>query len=196
MGHSRAYPVFETTDAAEAHALATRLCGYLARIDDDMWVQAELRTPGEARRMASIVPGAAFDHAEARRDPVTGDYLSCDIDVAAADEAELEAELPLSMSAWVPRGDVERPFLSAVGTMSASMDWHGLWPEDAERGLVGSAQYDGVQVVFHGDDPELLRWTALHTVFVHVDKRCGPDRARMLAARVGGEVLGEARIGW
>ncbi|WP_443070337.1 hypothetical protein [Streptomyces sp. QHH-9511] len=197
MGHSRAYPVFRTAYAEEAYGLARRLRGFLEWTGDEMWVGAEPRTPQEARRMAAAVPGAAFDYAVARTDPETGEDLCCDLDdVATAADAVLWDELPLSVSAWVPRDGVEQPFLRAVGAMSGSMDWHGRWPEDPESGTAGSEQYDGGQVVFHSDDPELSRWTEDHTVFVHVDKRSGPDRARMPAEQVGGEVLGAPRIGW
>ncbi|MCT4357886.1 hypothetical protein M5362_32835 [Streptomyces sp. Je 1-79] len=197
MGHSRAYPVFRTADAPEAYRLAKRLCGFLEWIDDEFWVGAEPRTAEEARRVAAAVPGAAVDYAVARTDPVTGDYLHCDFDdVAIADDATLSAALPLSMSAWCPRGRLEQSFFNALGAMSASMDWHGRWPEDPESGTGGSQQYDGVQVVFHSDDPDLARRTGDHTVFVHVDRRMNPDRVRKLVEPAGAEVLGAPRIGW
>ncbi|MEU9233982.1 hypothetical protein [Streptomyces subrutilus] len=197
MGHSRAYPVLRTADAEEAYRWAKHLCAFLEWIDDEMWLGVEPRTPEEARRMAAAVPGAVVDYAVARTDPVTGEYLCCDLEaVERADDAVLTPALPLSISAWVPRDRLEQPFLEAVGTMSASMDWHGRWPGDTRSGTTGSEQYDGVQAVLHGDDPELGRWTSDHTVFVHVDKRVTPDRVRRIAERAGAEVLGAPQIGW
>ncbi len=115
---------------------------------------------------------------------MTGEYWCCDLHVVEmADDAVQTAALPLSISAWVPRDRLDQTFRKAVGAMSAWMDWHGRWPEDAQFGATGSEQYDGVQVVFHSDDPELSRWTKDHTVFVHVDKLVRPDHVRKIAKR-------------
>jgi hypothetical protein len=196
MGNSRAYPVLRTTDAATAYAQAKILCGLLEHREDKVGLFAELRTPEEVRRMAAVLPGATLDHVDVRTDPATGAYLTFDLDVTTADDAALEAHLPLELTEDVPRGSVEDHFVAALGQGMAALDWHGRWPEDPETGSSGAAKYDGVQLVFHCDDTGLERWTAQHTVLVHADKWGDLPRATRLAAHIGSDVLGDAQLGW
>ncbi|MEU7467091.1 hypothetical protein AB0A94_00750 [Streptomyces sp. NPDC044984] len=197
MGNSRAYPVLRTTDAAEAYRQARRLCALLEHIDDRVWLFSEMRTPGEARRMAEIVPGADFDYVDARTDPATGDFLSFDLDVTQLDDAGLREHLPLSFLEDVGRGDVEERFLAALGESTAAIEWNGRWPDDPEIDSHGHWNYDGVQIVFHGDEAQYGdKWTEGHTVFVHVTKHGDLERAQKLAAHIGSEVLGEEQLGW
>ncbi|WP_243762367.1 hypothetical protein [Streptomyces sp. Tu 3180] len=117
--------------------------------------------------------------------------------MSALDDAALETHLPLSFSEDVERGeDVEERFLAALGEGTAAIEWSGRWPDDPETDSHGHWNYDGVQVVFHGDEAQYDRWTEDHTVFVHVTKHGDLERARKLAAHIGGEVLGEAQLGW
>ncbi|MGW4704865.1 hypothetical protein [Streptomyces sp. NPDC004285] len=192
MGHSRAYPVFRTTDAAEAYARAGRLVALLERLDDTVFVEAEVRTVAEARRLAALLPEPAADPLE----PVSGEHLLREVDVARAEDAEIEAALPLCLSGDVPVGTLGEDLLRALGQGTASVDWHGRWPDDRDTGRPGSHQYDGVQLVFHGEDVQGAERTPHHTVFVHLDKREDLTRARGLAALVGGEILGDVQIGW
>jgi hypothetical protein len=197
MGNSRAYPVLRTTDAAEAYRQAERLCRLLEQIDDRIWIFAVMRTPWEAREMAGLVPGASFNYEETRRDPVTGGFLTFDLDVTTLDDAELRAHLPLSFSDYVVREGNEEPFLAALGEGMASIRWDGCWPDDPETDSYGHGGYDGIQVVFHGDEAQYDdKWTEDHTVFVHVTKHGDLERAQKLAAHIGSEVLGEDQLGW
>ncbi|MFJ1589396.1 hypothetical protein ACIOD0_03960 [Kitasatospora albolonga] len=195
MGNSRAYPVFRTTDASLAYAQAERLCSLLATRDEEVKLFAELRTVTEVRRMAEILPRPVFEYAEERTGP-TGEDLWFDLDVAATDDTALRPHLPLDLTAEAPVGSVEERFTAALGRGMASVDWHGLWPDDPAAELSGVGKYDGVQIVFHGDEAQWGRWTEEHTVFVHVDKWGDLPRARKLAAHIGSEVLGEVQPGW
>ncbi|WP_260462201.1 hypothetical protein [Streptomyces sp. TRM72054] len=104
MGNSRAHPVFRTSDAALAFTQAERLCALL-----------------EHR-----------DYLQSRKDPVTGEYLWFDLDVASADDVTLEQHLPLGISEYVARGDVEHRFAAGLGRGTAWAYWQGRWPEDPD----------------------------------------------------------------
>ncbi|GAA4954611.1 hypothetical protein ADK41_02610 [Streptomyces caelestis] len=196
MGTSRAYPVFRTTDAAEAYRRAGRLCALLEQVEDKVWLFAELPTVRDVRRIAAIAPGPPFDYAGTRTGPTTGDHLWFDLDVTALDDAAPAGHLPLTFSEEVGRERVEDGILAALGEGMASVEWHGCRPDDPEADSDGHPKYDGVHVVFHGDEAQYGHWTEEHTVFVHVTKFGDPPRARKLAAHIGGEVLGEAQLGW
>ena len=196
MGNSRAYPVLRTTDAAEAYRQARRLCALLEHIDDRIWLFAVMRTPREVREMAGLVPGASFEYEETRRDPATGELLGFDLDVSTLDDTALRTHLPLSFSEDVPRGDVEERFLAARGEGMAAIEWNGRWPDDSDADVDWPSKYDGIQVLFHGDEAQWGEWTEEHTVFVHVTKHGDPERAQKLAAHIGSEVLGEEQLGW
>ncbi len=59
------------------------------------------------------------------------------------------------------------------------------------------AKYDGVQIVFHGDQAQLDRSTVHDTVLVHGGGSPGVlTRAQQSAAHIGSEVLGEPQPGW
>ncbi|MFI9583481.1 hypothetical protein ACIHCQ_16885 [Streptomyces sp. NPDC052236] len=195
MGNSRAYPVFQTTDASAAYTQAKRLCALLTECDDEVRVFAELRTIADVQQMAAVLPEATFDCADrctgkAREDVWFG------LDVTTADDASLEPHLPLHVMVDVPRGSVEERFVAALGQGVAAIDWYGLWPDEPEAEQCGVAAYDGVQVVFHGDQAQLGRWIEHHTVFVHVTNWGDLPRAQKLAAHIGSEVLGEKQLGW
>ncbi|MFC5674389.1 hypothetical protein [Streptomyces incanus] len=196
MGNSKAYPVFRTGDAAEAYRQAKRLCALLEHVDDRIRLFAEMRTPREVLHMAELVPGVPFDYEETRKDPTTGHFLLFDLDVTTLDDAELRTHLPLSFREDVERGDAEERFLDALGEGTAVIEWNGRWPDDPEADSYGHWNYDGVQVVFHGDDAQYGTWAEEHTVFVHVTKYGDLARARKLAAHIGGDVLGEVQLGW
>jgi len=195
MGSSRAWGVYRGSDAAEVHAWAKRLCELLEERDPEVGLVAELRTVAEVRRMAELLPGAEFDQWV----PGAGGWAYVErefLDVLS--DEELAAELPMSVMADVPaHGTVVETFVAALGAgQQAWVEWHGRWPDEPEHGSSGFAQYDGVQVVFHGDEARPGDRTAHHTVFVHLGKWAEPGRAARLAAAVGGEVVGGEQIGW
>ncbi|MCX5338658.1 hypothetical protein [Streptomyces atratus] len=66
MGNSRAYPVYQTTDASVAYAQAKRLCALPAECDDEVGLFAELRTVTDVRQMAAVLPEANFNDADMR----------------------------------------------------------------------------------------------------------------------------------
>ncbi|MFJ3876874.1 hypothetical protein ACIPW5_05400 [Streptomyces sp. NPDC090077] len=195
MGNSKAYPVFRTDDAATAYAKARHLCALLWECEDRIGLFAELLTVEDVRRMAAVLPGARYEYTGMRTGPA-GEDLWFDLDVTTADDRALEPHLPLDMVGMhVPVG-IEDRFTAALGRGMAAIDWHGAWPDDPEVGQYASPKYDGVQIVFHGDDPQLDSPAHDHTVFVHVGKFGCPSRARDLAAHIGGDVLGEPLLGW
>ncbi|MEU2430722.1 hypothetical protein ABZ611_14640 [Streptomyces sp. NPDC007861] len=197
MGNSRAYPVHRTTDAAEAYVQAKRLCALLERLDDEMYLSADLRTADEVRRMATVLPRGDYSPVAPLRDPVTDEYLFCTVETLPEDPAELAAVLPIHVTAYVPpSAAVEEAFLGALGEGPASMDWSGLWLLVPGLGDPGPDKYHGVQAVFHAEDADAEQWSETHTVFVHVYKGGDPDRARWLAAQIGSDVLGESQTGW
>ncbi|MFD7416381.1 hypothetical protein [Kitasatospora purpeofusca] len=195
MGNSRAYPVLRTSDPAEAYARAELLRALLETCEDEVSLYAELLTAADVRRMAEVLPGARLDHLDVRTGP-EGEYLRFDLDPRTAEDAALEPHLPLNVMVDVPTGSAEERFAAAVGRGTAAVHWCGRWPADPETGSVGSPQYDGVQIVFHGDRSQWGGWAEHHTVFVHVSKFGDEPRARKLAAAIGSEVLGEAQLGW
>ncbi|MFF3212523.1 hypothetical protein ACFYYB_17865 [Streptomyces sp. NPDC002886] len=195
MGNSRAYPVFRTTDATAAYTQAMRLCALLAECEDEVGLMAELETVEDLRKMAAVLPGATFHYVGVRTGS-NGHSGWFDLDVATTEDVVLEAHLPLYTLEDAARGSAEERFVAALGQGTAAIGWHGLWPDDPEADQYGIAKYDGVQVVFHGDDAQWGRWTEHHTVFVHVDKWGDLPRAEKLAAHIGGEVLGEEQLGW
>ncbi|MFE9565890.1 hypothetical protein ACFYM0_32805 [Streptomyces sp. NPDC006487] len=195
MGDSTAYAVYRTTDASLAYTQAMHLRSLMTECEPKAGLYAELRTVKDVRQMVAVLPDGRFDFADMRTDP-SGEELWFDLDVTTAADAELEAHLPLDVMLDVPAGSVEERFIAALGQGMAAIDWPGLWPDEPEADHYGNAKYDGVQIVFHGDNAQLGHWTEHHTVFVHVGKFGDLLRAQELAARIGGKVLGEPQTGW
>ncbi|MFF5521650.1 hypothetical protein [Streptomyces coeruleorubidus] len=137
-------------DASTAYTQARRLCALLEQ-EDAVWLTAELPTAADVRRMAALLPGVTFGHPETCTDPETGRCAGFDLDVTTADDAALEAHLPLDVIEEVPPGSLVARFATALGRGAAAVEWHGRWPDEPAAGHYGSPPYDGVQVVFHGD---------------------------------------------
>lgn len=175
MGNSRAYPVFRTSDAVEAWTQALRLTALLEEHDDEVILMADMLTVEDTRRMAAVLPDAEFCYVHPRRDPVTHDYTEFNLAITTAEEQ----------------------FVRAVGKGKgmASIGRGGRWPDDAEAERPGAANYDGVEVVFNGDDVHLSQPADHHTVFVHVDNWGDLSRAEKLAAHLDSTVLGDAQVG-
>ncbi|MGA5220541.1 hypothetical protein ACPCAE_31335 [Streptomyces cinereoruber] len=172
-----------------AYARARCLCELLEERDEEVGLFAELRTVVELQAVAR------YDYVNRRTGP-DGEDVWFDLDVTTADDDTLKPHLPLDLMEDVPGGSVEDRFVGVLGRGTAAVDWHALWPDDPESDRPPSAKYDGVQVVFHGEEAQWDRWSEHHTVFVHVSKFGDLSRARKLAAHIGGEALGEPQIGW
>ncbi|WP_404959399.1 hypothetical protein [Streptomyces sp. 147326] len=192
MGNSVAYPVYRTTDPAEAYARARLLCGLLARRYEEVRVGPELSTVEDVRRMAALLPDAHYDYTEMRTHPQTDEPLYFEVDVRTATDAELAAEVPLDFTyTELPAAVAEEEFVRAVGAGPASIGWEGCWPDEPELGSYASPKYDGVQLVLNSDECEWSRKVSgVHTVYVHVTKFGDLGRAERLAAAIGGSVLG------
>ncbi|MGF0175900.1 hypothetical protein ACQF36_37140 [Streptomyces sp. Marseille-Q5077] len=147
-----------------AYTQSKRLCALLAEREDDVWLFAELLTVADVRHMAQILPEAEFDYADVRTGPM-GERIWFELDVTTMDDAALQPHLPLAILEEVPARNVEERFVAAVRQGMAAIEWHGLWPDDAEADQYGAAKYDGVQLVFHGDRAQLAGWTERHTVW-------------------------------
>ncbi|MFF4102864.1 hypothetical protein [Streptomyces sp. NPDC001903] len=196
MGNSTAYPVFRTTDATLAYTQAKHLSTLMAECEGTVGLYSELRTVEDARRMVVVLPGANFDYLDMRTGPA-GEDLWFDLDVTTAGDAALEAHLPLDVTADVPMGTVEERFVAALGQGTAAICWRGLWPDRPEADQRASANFDGVQIVFHGAEAQLNGWTEHHTVFVHGGSGRGAlTRAEELAALIDGGRLGVPQLGW
>ncbi|MFJ7780477.1 hypothetical protein [Streptomyces yangpuensis] len=197
MGNSVAYPVLRTTDPAEAYEKARHLCALLATRYARVYVGAELRTVADVRRTAGLLPDAVYDHAEIRRDPVTGECVYFGLEVRTATDAELAAEVPLRFSLEeLPDGVRDQDFVRAVGAGPASVRWEGCWPDEPELGSFPSPAYDGVQLVLNSEACDWCEQVpGVHTLYVHVTKHGDPGRAERLAAAIGGAVLGEPEQG-
>ncbi|MFK0016932.1 hypothetical protein [Streptomyces sp. NPDC091027] len=195
MGDSQAYPVLRTSDAATAYAKARELCTLLWEREDRVCLFTELLTVQDVRRMAAVLPGATFEYTGRRTGPA-GEDLWFDLDVTTADDRALEPHLPLEILGMNAPVGVEDRFVAALGRGMAAIDWYGSWPDRPEAGQYAAPKYDGVQVVFHGDNPDFASSTHDHTVFVHVSKWGCLSRAQDLASRIGGEVVGEPLSGW
>ncbi|MEU0830711.1 hypothetical protein [Streptomyces sp. NPDC005969] len=200
MGSSRAYPVYRSSDPLDVYAQSQRLCALLDSRDAGAHVGAELRTVADVQRMVKLLPDMSYDPDRALTDPVTGDCLFFTGRTLPVDPVELESLLPLLLNDEFVSGgveaSVEASFVRALGKGPATVCWTGRWPDDPALGSFGSPKYDGVQAVFNSDDSNWERWADTHTVFVHVTKFGDLDRAQWLAAQIGGEVLGEAVLGW
>ncbi|MCX5131218.1 hypothetical protein OOK06_03765 [Streptomyces sp. NBC_00340] len=128
---------------------------------------------------------------------MTHDYTEFNLAITTAEDSTLEPELPLKVLHYVQPGTVEEQFVRAVGKGKgmASIGRGGRWPDDAEAERPGAADYDGVEVVFNGDDVHLSQPADRHTVFVHVDNWGDLSRAEKLAAHLDSTVLGDAQVG-
>ncbi|MFD6347077.1 hypothetical protein ACFWF9_20455, partial [Streptomyces roseolus] len=96
-GYTRCVHV--TADAADAYRQAVRLCALMERRGDEAELLTHLESVDEVRRMAAALPNSRFVHR-----PYPGARPSCgaggcEPDVPVMDDRELEAHLPLEMSA-------------------------------------------------------------------------------------------------
>ncbi len=178
--------VHVTTDAADAYRQAMRLCALMEHRGDEAALLTHLETVGEVRRMAAALPNSRFVHR-----PYPGARPSCgaggcEPDVPVMDDRELEAHLPLEVSARFARGTAEDRVIAALGGNGNAvfLVWSGRWPDRPEHGLHGS-RHDAVQVAFRGDHSDPALPSGRHAVHVHVSKKSGHRSVEYLAAQAG-----------
>ncbi|MFI0961173.1 hypothetical protein ACH4S8_07150 [Streptomyces sp. NPDC021080] len=196
MGNSQAYPVFRSTSATEAFALAQRLRALMSWSKPTVRVAAELLRAEDVRRMTKVLPDAYYYDADG--DPFDPGRPSQEYraDTLPRADEELKALFPIFVDVDMPVNTVERSFVSALGTGPATIDWEGVWPDGPGPDLRANTKCEGVQAVFHTDDADWERPAADHTVFVHMTKFGNLPRAQWLAAQVGARVLGDPVTGW
>ncbi|MFJ7942374.1 hypothetical protein ACIQ6K_01690 [Streptomyces sp. NPDC096354] len=113
--------------------------------------------------MATALPEARFHKVPVRPAPAAGGGLWHELDLMAADDAILAAELPLTIMEDVRRWSAEERLVQAPGLRYATIDWCGRWPDEPETDSYGTWSCDGVQVVFNGDNPQWSGWADHHT---------------------------------
>ncbi len=160
-----------------------------------MRLAAELQRVEDVWPMVRVLPDELYEAEGVLLDP---ERLSHRFraDTLPTASGELEALLPIFVDVEVPADGMERPFVHALGTGPATIEWPGVWPDVPELGLRANLQYEGVQAVFNSDDAEWERPAGDHTVFVHMTKFGDLPRAQWLADRVGARVLGDPVVGW
>ncbi|MFF4733857.1 hypothetical protein ACFY3M_53620 [Streptomyces mirabilis] len=189
MGNSMAYPVFRSSSATDVYALAQRLRALMSWSRPTVRLAAELQTAEDVWRMLNVLPNAPYEAEGASFDPErwSHEYRA---DALPTTSGDLEALLPIFADADVPADGVEQSFVRALGTGPATIDWHGVWQDAPELGLLANSTYEGVQAVFNTDDVDWERPAGDHTVFVHMTKFGNFPRAQWLAGQVGASVLG------
>ncbi|MGW2611166.1 hypothetical protein ACWC4A_43555 [Streptomyces mirabilis] len=111
-------------------------------------------------------------------------------DALPTTSGERETLLPILVDADVPADGVEQFFVRALSTGPATIDWHGVWPDAPELGLLANSKYEGMQAVFNTDDVDWERPAGDHTVFAHMTKFGNLPPAQWLAGQVDAPVLG------
>ncbi|WP_223830905.1 hypothetical protein [Streptomyces venezuelae] len=183
-GYTRCVHV--TPDAAAAYRQAMRLCALMEDRGDEAELLTRLESVDEVRRMTATLPNSRFVHPAYPGTRPSCGAGGCEPDVSVMDDRELEAHLPLEMSAGLAQGTAEDQVVAALGDNGNAvfLVWSGRWPDRPEHGLHGS-RHDAVQVAFRGDhsDPALL--PGRHAVHVHVSKASGHRGVEYLAAQAG-----------
>ncbi|MEV5444528.1 hypothetical protein AB0N23_18615 [Streptomyces sp. NPDC052644] len=175
-----------TADAADAYHQAMRLCALMEHRDEEAELLTHLESVDEVRRMAAALPNSRFVHR-----PYPGARPSCGVggcepDVSVMGDRELEAHLPLEMSARFTPGTAEDRVIAALGDNGSAvfLIWTGRWPDRPEHGLHGF-RHDAVQVAFRGDHSDPALPSGRHAVHVHVSKESGRRGVEYLAAQAG-----------
>lgn len=200
-----AYPVFRTTDAAEALAIGRRLMAVGIGADAKVWLNARLDTVEDVVRVRDVLPGEAWFNSA--RDlgvkwedgkPVDPPALYTGVRGAdlPADPDSLSPYLPLQVDLWGrPVGSVEDAFTAAMGRCLAELEWYGLeWPEVPEEDLYRDLKHAEVSVQFHRRTRDWDERADDHTVFVHVratdDREYEAQRVTWVARHVGLGIIG------
>ncbi|MER8232732.1 hypothetical protein [Streptomyces sp. NPDC094049] len=192
MGNSTAYPLFRSAGAADALALARRLCSLMERRDPVVELTAELQAAEDVWRMLDVLPEAVYIAEGLPFDSYhwTHEYRA---DTLPRDSYGLVTLLPFRVDVETQVNDeLEDLFVRTLGGGPASIYWDGSWPDVPELDLQAYAKYEAVQVVFNSLDLHGELPADEHTVFVHLSKFGDLPRAEWLARQVGGEVLGES----
>ncbi|MGW8597614.1 hypothetical protein ACWGLB_01625 [Streptomyces sp. NPDC055893] len=178
--------VHVTADAADAYRQAMRLCALMEHRGEEAELLTHLESVDEVRRMATALPNSRFVH-----HPYPGVRPSCgaggcEPDVPVMDDRELEAHLPLEMSARFAPGTTEDRVIAALGDNGNAvfLVWPGRWPDRPEHGL-HSFRHDAVQVAFHGEHSDPALPSGRHAVHVHVSKESSHRGVEYLTAQAG-----------
>lgn len=183
-GYTRCVHV--TADATDAYRQAMRLCALMEHRGEEAELLTHLESVDEVRRMAAALPNSRFVHhpyPDARPPCGAG---GCEPDVPVMDDHELEAHLPLGMSARFAPGTAEDRVIAALGDNGnpVFLVWPGRWPDRPEHGLHGF-RHDAVQVAFRGDHSDPALPSGRHAVHVQVSKESGHRGVEYLAAQAG-----------
>lgn len=183
MSNGVSYPVFRTSDPAEALAMARRLLALGELEYAEVSVDVELRAVAEVLRLRRALPDAWFGEFPAPE-------LSAD---TSGDADDLLPLLPLWASMLDrPVGSAEDRITTLVGANYGSIRWHQvIWPEAPELGYGGRVEHDGVTLLFNCDPSGTDRRPGTHTVCVNVHRTRDAHRyAAWLAERVDQSVIG------
>ncbi|MEV6681548.1 hypothetical protein AB0N09_32450 [Streptomyces erythrochromogenes] len=198
MSSGVSYPVFRTSDPAEALAMAWRLLALGEREYAEVSVEAELRTVPEVLRLRRGLPDAWFrtenDDLWASRpdDPTEWCY-----EHPASELSEEPDDLGPMLPIWVSMpdqslGSVEESFAGLAGANFGSISWRQLiWPQAPERGYDGRVEHDRVTLVLNcnADGTDLEAGT--HTVCIGLQRTPEAEGyAAWLAGQVGRTVIG------
>jgi hypothetical protein len=189
MSSEIAYPVFRTTDAAEALAIGRRLMTVGIRPDAKVRLDARLDTVEDVVRVRDVLPGEAWLDS-------TRDLGVKWEDGKPADPDSLSPYLPLQVDLWGrPVGSVEDAFTAAMGRCLAELEWYGLeWPEIPEEDLYRDLKHAEVSVQFHRRTRDWDQRADDHTVFVHVratdDREYEAQRVTWVARHIGLGIIG------
>ncbi|MEU6376697.1 hypothetical protein [Streptomyces sp. NPDC046909] len=200
-----AYPVFRTTDPAEALSIARGLVAVGVGAESKVRVDVRLDTVEDVVRLRNTLPGDATfittrwrDVRRMNGEPVDPPALYCGVPGAdlATDPESLSRWLPLAADLWEqPIGGIEDAFTAAAGRCIGQLEWYGLvWPEVPEEELNRDLKHAEVSVQFNRRTRDWDERADDHTVFVHVRATGDPeDEARQVtwvARHVGLHIIG------
>ncbi|MFI8365196.1 hypothetical protein ACIGD1_34215 [Streptomyces sp. NPDC085612] len=198
MSTGISYPVFRTSDPAEALAMAWRLIAMGERAYAEVSVEAELCTVPEVLRLRRGLPDGWFRTenddfwARERDDPTEWRY-----EYHASELSEEPDDLGPMLPIWVsmldqPLGSVEDSFAGLAGANFGSISWRQLiWPQAPELGYDGRVEHDRVTLVLNCNAEGTDLEAGTHTLCIGLQRRPEAEGyAAWLAGQVGGTVIG------
>ncbi|MEV7174662.1 hypothetical protein AB0O18_33825 [Streptomyces sp. NPDC093224] len=198
MSSGISYPVFRTSDPAEALAVAWRLIALGECEYAEVSVEAELCTVPEVLRLRRGLPDGWFRTesddfwARERDDPTQWryEYRASEL---SGDPDDLGPMLPIWVSVLDQSlGSVEDSFAGLVGANFGSISWRQLiWPQAPELGYDGRVEHDRVTLVLNCNAEGTDLEAGTHTLCIGLQR--GPEAdgyAGWLAGQVGRTVIG------